>query len=208
LTELSFPIRKSLERSETDALLAEIVAILAKAPLYRPTMPKTGKPMSVLMSNCGPLGWVTDKQGGYRYQPTHPITGAPWPPIPQILRNLWAELASYPHPAEACLINYYAEGSSLGLHQDRDENDLDAPVLSVSLGDSARFRLGGTKRTDPTAGFLLRSGDVMMLEGPTRLAFHGVDRVLAGSSNLLGAYPELCPGGGRINLTMRRVGKP
>jgi alkylated DNA repair protein (DNA oxidative demethylase) len=208
LSGLSSPIRKTLERHEAEALLAEIAAILAKAPLYRPRMPRTGKPLSVLMSNCGPLGWVSDKEGGYRYQATHPETGDPWPPIPQVLRNLWAEIGAYPHPAEACLINYYAEDSRMGLHQDRDENDLDAPVMSVSLGDRARFRLGGINRADPTTGFLLRSGDVMMLAGPTRLAFHGVDRVLAGSSSLLLAYPDLFPGGGRINLTMRCVGKP
>jgi alkylated DNA repair protein (DNA oxidative demethylase) len=189
-------------------MLEEIVAILAEAPLYRPTMPKTGKPMSVLMSNCGPLGWVTDKENGYRYQDTHPVTGQPWPQIPQVLQELWRDLSPYPHPAEACLINYYGEGTKMGQHQDRDETDFDAPVLSVSLGDSARFRLGGTKRSDPTDSFLLRSGDVMMLEGPTRLAFHGIDRVLAGSSNLLLKYPDLFPGGGRINLTMRRVTKP
>lgn len=202
------PIRRELDRETTESILAQIVTILAEAPLYRPTMPTTGKPMSVLMSNCGSLGWVTDRENGYRYQPTHPVTGLEWPAIPPILLALWQDLAPYPHPPEACLINYYAQDTKMGLHQDRDETDFDAPVLSVSLGDSARFRLGGTQRTDPTESFLLRSGDVMMLEGPTRLAFHGVDRVLTGSSNLLLRYPELFPEGGRINLTMRRVTKP
>ena len=197
-----------LDRPDAEALLAQIVDILRLAPLYQPTMPRTGKPLSVRMSNCGPLGWVSDKDGGYRYQPFHPETGERWPPIPQMLLELWARHARYPHPPEACLINYYAEGTRMGLHQDRDEADFDAPVFSVSLGDTARFRLGGTTRGGPTDSFLLRSGDVMMLAGPNRLAFHGVDKVLAGSSNLLLAYPDVFPGGGRINLTMRRVSKP
>jgi len=202
------PLLPSLERAAAEALLVDIVAVLRLAPLYQPTMPRTGKPLSVMMSNCGPLGWVTDKDNGYRYQPTHPQTGLPWPPMPKILTDLWASHAPYPHPPEACLINYYAEGTRMGLHQDRDEADFDAPVLSVSLGDTARFRLGGTTRGGPTESFLLRSGDVMILAGPNRLAFHGVDKVLAGSSNLLLAYPDLFPAGGRINLTMRRVTKP
>ena len=201
------PLLPSLDRPAAETLLAEIVAILRVAPLYQPTMPRTGKPLSVLMTNCGPLGWVTDKDRGYRYQPTHPQTQEPWPPIPQTLLDLWARHAPYSHLPEACLINYYAEGTRMGLHQDRDEADFDAPVLSVSLGDTARFRLGTTTRSGPTDAFLLRSGDVMMLAGPNRLAFHGVDKVLLGSSNLLLAYPDLFPGGGRINLTMRRVNK-
>jgi alkylated DNA repair protein (DNA oxidative demethylase) len=201
------PYRKTLTETQQQTLLSEIAAVIAAAPLYTPAMPKTGKPFSVRMTNCGPLGWVSDRDG-YRYQAAHPLTGEPWPPMPPMLTELWTELADYPHPPEACLVNYYAEGTKMGLHQDRDEADFDAPVLSVSLGDSARFRIGGTTRGGETQSFLLRSGDVMMLAGEQRLAFHGIDRVLAGSSRLLLDYPELFPGGGRINLTMRRVTKP
>jgi len=201
-------MRQPLNDEETDGLLDEIVAILGEAPLFTPTMPRTGTPFSVRMSNCGPLGWVSDRDGGYRYQPTHPVTGRPWPAMPQMLLDLWAREAGYPHPPQACLINYYAEGTKMGLHQDRDEADFDAPVISVSLGDSARFRVGGTTRRGPTEGLLLRSGDVLALAGPDRLAYHGVDRVLSGSSRLLLRYPDLFPMGGRINLTMRRVTKP
>lgn len=201
------PYRKTLTEAEQQTLLSRIVKIIATAPFYTPTMPKTGKPFSVRMTNCGSLGWVADRNG-YRYQPVHPVTGAPWPPMPKMLLDLWAELSGYPHPPEACLVNYYAEGTKMGLHQDRDETDFDAPVLSVSLGDSARFRIGNTTRGGKTGSFLLRSGDVMMLAGEQRLAYHGVDRVLTGSSRLLLDDPEAFPGGGRINLTMRRVTKP
>ena len=201
------PLRASLSRPAVESLLAEIVALLGDAPLFQPVMPRWGTPFSVRMSNCGPLGWVSDKSG-YRYQPTHPVTGKPWPPVPEVLLALWRAHAGYPHPPQACLINYYAEGAKMGLHQDRDEQDFDAPVLSVSLGDTARFRLGTTERNGPTESFPLRSGDVMMLAGAQRLAFHGVDKVLAGSSNLLLPYPDLFPGGGRINLPLRRVTKP
>jgi alkylated DNA repair protein (DNA oxidative demethylase) len=201
------PLARTLDQSEVAALLADVAAVIRAAPLYRPVMPRSGKPFSVLMTNCGPLGWVSDCNG-YRYQPLHPVTGKPWPPIPPMLLALWDELADYAHEPQACLVNYYAESTRMGLHQDRDEEDFSAPVLSVSLGDTARFRLGGTDRKDPTESFLLRSGDVMLLAGDQRLAYHGVDRVLAGSSRLLEAYPDLFPGGGRINLTMRRVTKP
>jgi len=154
----------------------------------------------VRMSNCGPLGWLSD-EGGYRYEPKHPQTGQPWPPIPGALVALWNEVAHYPHVPEACLINFYAETAKMGLHQDRDETDLAAPVVSVSLGDSCLFRVGGPKRGDPTRSFRLNSGDVVVLAGDARLAFHGVDRIYPGTSTLLAE-------GGRINLTMRRVTRP
>jgi alkylated DNA repair protein (DNA oxidative demethylase) len=160
-------------------------------------MPKSGRPFTVRMSNCGPLGWVSD-QSGYRYQPTHPETGRPWPPIPATLLALWDELARYPDPPEACLINFYAPTAKMGLHQDRDEEDFAAPVVSISLGDCCLFRVGGLKRSEPTRAFRLSSGDVLVLGGGARLAFHGVDRVYEGTSSLL-------PEGGRINLTLRRV---
>jgi alkylated DNA repair protein (DNA oxidative demethylase) len=190
-----------LDRAAQETLLAAVREIIAQAPLYIPRMPKSGKPMSVRMSNCGPLGWVTDTERGYRYQPTHPETGRPWPPIPDCLMAAWSELADYPHPPEACLINWYAPPARMGLHQDRDEQDLAAPVVSLSLGDSCLFRIGGTRRSDPTGSLRLASGDAIVLGGEARLAYHGVDRILPGTSTLI-------PEGGRINLTMRRVTLP
>jgi alkylated DNA repair protein (DNA oxidative demethylase) len=201
------PVVGSLDRTQSESLLDAIATILAEAPLFQPVMPRSGAPFSVRMSNCGPLGWVSDK-AGYRYQPTHPVTGKPWPAMPQVLLDLWAELADYPYPPQACLINYYAESAKMGLHQDRDEADFAASVLSVSLGDTAQFRLGGPKRNDKATTFLLNSGDMMLLAGDRRLAFHGIDLVRAGSSNLLLRHPELFPAGGRLNLTLRRVERP
>jgi len=191
----------ALAREGQIALLAAISEVIAEAPLFTPTMPRSGKPMSVRMTNCGPLGWVTDKERGYRYQATHPETGKPWPPIPAALLELWRELARYPAPPEACLVNYYAGNAKMGLHQDKDEEDFAAPVLSVSLGDTGVFRLGGRSRKDPTRAFELKSGDVVVLGDTDRLAFHGIDRILAGTSDLV-------PAGGRFNLTLRRVTKP
>lgn len=184
-----------LQEATQASLLAEIDTALAMAPLYRPVTPG-GKPFSVRMSNFGALGWVSDR-AGYRYQPTHPGTGAPWPPIPPALLNLWAELTGWPRPPDACLINLYREDARMGLHQDRDEADLCAPVLSVSLGDTAVFRIGPAGK-GPTRSLKLASGDVCALTGPARLARHGIDRLLAGSSQRI-------PGGGRINLTLRRA---
>jgi alkylated DNA repair protein (DNA oxidative demethylase) len=192
---------QALAREAQIALLAAIGEVIAEAPLFTPAMPRSGKPMSVRMTNCGPLGWVTDKERGYRYQATHPTTGKAWPPIPSMLLELWRALARYPAPPEACLVNYYAASAKMGLHQDKDEEDFAAPVLSVSLGDTGIFRLGGRSRKDPTRAFELRSGDVVVLGGDDRLAFHGIDRVLAGTSDLVSA-------GGRFNLTLRRVTKP
>lgn len=186
-----------LDRNGQADLLAAVHAISAAAPPFTPRMPKSGRPFTVRMSNCGPLGWVSD-QSGYRYQPTHPETGRPWPPIPATLLALWDALARHPDPPEACLINFYAPTAKMGLHQDRDEEDFAAPVVSISLGDSCLFRVGGLKRSEPTRAFRLSSGDVLVLGGGARLAFHGVDRVYAGTSSLL-------PEGGRINLTLRRV---
>ena len=186
-----------LDRAQQQALLAALHRIFEAAPLFTPRMPRSGRPFSVRMSNCGPLGWVSD-EAGYRYQPTHPVTGRPWPPMPDMLMATWKDLARYPSPPEACLINFYSSTAKMGLHQDRDEEDFDAPVVSLSLGDSCLFRVGGLKRSDPTRSGRLSSGDAVVLGGNTRLAFHGVDRIEPGTSTLL-------PEGGRINLTMRRV---
>lgn len=190
-----------LDRAAQEALLAELRAVVRAAPLFVPRMPKTGTPFSVKMTNCGLLGWVSDRDGGYRYQPTHPETGAPWPPIPPALLELWRAHAGYPHPPEACLVNFYDAPARMGLHQDRDEADFAAPILSVSLGDTALFRIGGTARSGSTRSLKLASGDLLAFGGPARLAFHGIDRILPGTSTLL-------PLGGRINLTLRRVTQP
>jgi DNA oxidative demethylase len=189
-----------LDRQRQVAVLAQLREVLATAPLFTSRMPRSGQPMSVRMSNCGPLGWLSD-EGGYRYEPKHPQTGRPWPPMPATLVVLWNEVANYPHAPEACLINFYTEAAKMGLHQDRDETDFEAPVVSLSLGDSCLFRVGGLKRGDPTRSFRLNSGDVVVLGGAARLAFHGVDRIYPGTSTLLAE-------GGRINLTMRRVTRP
>ena len=193
-------ISGALDRAAQQALVEDIRAIVAAAPLFTPAMPKTGKEMSVRMTNCGSLGWVTDKERGYRYQSTHPVTGAPWPAIPRRLLDLWRSFAEYTLEPEACLVNFYDGTAKMGLHQDRDEQDLNAPVLSVSLGDACLFRVGGTRREDKTVSFRLESGDIVVLGGASRLAFHGVDRIYPASSTLL-------KNGGRINLTMRRVTK-
>jgi len=181
---------------EQKTLLEEVLARLEQAPLYRPVMPSTGKPFSVEESNFGRLGWVSDKSG-YRYQPAHPVTGLPWPDIPQPLLNLWQEINSGRAP-ECCLVNVYRAGAKMGLHQDRDEKDTGAAVIGVSLGDEALFRIGGTSRGGPTVSVTLASGDVIAFGGPARLAYHGIDRIKPDTSRLL-------PGGGRLSLTLRRV---
>ena len=186
-----------LDRDGQAELLAAMRGILEDAPLFVPRMPGSGRPFTVRMSNCGPLGWVSD-EGGYRYQPSHPDTGRPWPPSPSALLAIWHALARYPDPPEACLINFYGPSAKMGLHQDRDETDFEAPVVSISLGDSCLFRIGGVTRKEPTRSIRLGSGDVVILGGAARLAFHGVDRIYPGTSGLL-------PEGGRINLTLRRV---
>lgn len=186
-------------------LIALLREAAAEAPFFVPKMPRTGKPFSVRMTNLGSLGWVSDRDGGYRYQATHPETGLPWPPIPGMVLDVWQQVSGYPHEPEACLVNFYEPSARMGPHQDRDEEDLAAPVVSISLGDTCLFRVGGTKRGDPTRSFRLSSGDVVVLDGESRLAFHGVDRIYPGTSTLLGDWFAT---GGRINLTMRRVKKP
>jgi alkylated DNA repair protein (DNA oxidative demethylase) len=189
-----------LSEPAQQALVETVEAVVEQAPFYRPTMPRSGKPFSVRMTNCGPLGWVSDIDG-YRYQSTHPETGRPWHPIPEQLLELWARVAGDAPPPEACLINHYAAGTRLGSHVDADEEDRSAPVVSISLGDDALFHVGGLRRADPKQRLLLKSGDVVMLGGNARMAYHGIDKVVAGTSGLV-------PWGGRINLTLRRVNIP
>ena len=213
-------------RSTQAALRDEIMRHARALGWFQPTLPRWGTPFSVKMLNFGSLGWVSDKSG-YRYQSTHPDNGVQWPPIPADMLHLWHNLRgrfdhstsvcdkdSSDNPAsvsdtherrfdnpEACLINYYGPAAKMGLHQDKDEQDLDAPVVSVSLGDTAMFRIGTTERNGPVQSLKLYSGDVLVFGGPARLDFHGISRIYPGTSTLL-------PEGGRINLTLRRVTKP
>ncbi len=188
-----------LERPQQEALLEALRKAVAQAPLFTPVMPRTGRPFSVRMTNLGQLGWVSDRQG-YRYQPLHPETSQPWPAMPEVLLDMWAKVSKFQHPPQACLVNFYQQGAKMGLHQDKDEEDFSAPVVSVSLGDTAVFRIGGTERGGKTQTLKLSSGDVVVMGGKARLCFHGIDRVLTGTSTLLKE-------GGRINLTLRRVTK-
>ena len=188
--------RERFSKTEQQTLLNDVLARIKQAPFYRPVMPGSGKSFSVEESNFGPLGWISDKTG-YRYQATHPVTGAAWPEMPALLIDLWREIADAPD-AQCCLVNLYRQGARMGLHQDKDEKALSAPVVSVSLGDEALFRIGGETRRGPTRSVELASGDVVMFGGAARLAYHGIDRIKQGSSSLV-------PGGGRINLTLRRV---
>jgi alkylated DNA repair protein (DNA oxidative demethylase) len=181
-------------------LVTELRLILDRAPLYSPVMPGSGNPLSVRMSNCGPLGWLSERSG-YRYSPTHPVTGMPWPAIPPMVLDLWHSTTGAAYRPEACLINYYGPAARLGLHRDQDEDAREAPILSISLGETALFRLGGPERKSPTRSVRLTSGDAVLLDGPSRHWFHGVDRILPGTSQLL-------PEGGRFNLTLRRVTQP
>ncbi|WP_374990179.1 alpha-ketoglutarate-dependent dioxygenase AlkB [Brevundimonas sp.] len=185
----------ALSPDEQAALRDAVLAAVETAPFYRPTT-RAGRPFSVEMTSLGPLGWVSDR-GGYRYQPTHPVTRAPWPPMPERLLELWRDLTGWPEPPDACLVNLFRDGARMGLHQDLDEADRAAPVLSVSLGDTAVFRFGAAEG-GPTRSVRLTSGDVCALTGPARLARHGIDRILAGSSGLI-------EGGGRLNLTLRKA---
>jgi alkylated DNA repair protein (DNA oxidative demethylase) len=196
---------RHLDEAAQTRLAAEVTVALREAPPYRPQMPKTGKPWSIRQSNLGPLGWVSEP-AGYGYRNHHPLTREPWPAIPPALLDLWAELADFDAPPECCLVNLYqGDKARMGLHQDRDEAALDAPVLSVSLGETCLFRVGGFARSDRSKSFRLASGDVVLLGGPARMRFHGVDRIVPGSSRLLDSY---LPGGGRLNLTLRRVTEP
>lgn len=177
------------------ALVAELREITRQAPLFSPMTPY-GKPMSVQMTSAGRFGWYSDRSG-YRYRARHP-NGAPWPPIPEAVLTLWRDLVSAEREPDCCLINFYRENARMGMHQDRDEADFSWPVLSISLGDDALFRIGSLTRGGKTESIWLKSGDVAVIGGEARLVYHGVDRIRAGSSTLLAK-------GGRINLTCRVV---
>ncbi len=186
----------ALCEAEQLTLVSEVLAAVKAAPFYAPVTP-WGKPMSVLQTSLGPLGWITD-QAGYRYADRHPVTGEPWPPIPESLLELWACYADADGPPDSCLVNLYRGDAKMGMHTDSDEADLNAPVMGISLGDTAVFRMGGAARKDPSTTIRLASGDINLLTGEARHTYHGVDRILAGSARLV-------PSGGRINLTLRRA---
>lgn len=190
------PVWQGFLSSETQTeVLEAVLAVAEEAPFVTPVTP-SGKPMSVAMTSAGSVGWVTDRKG-YRYEARHP-SGVIWPAIPEPVLAIWRAVSGVQRDPSSCLVNRYSEGAKMGLHQDRDEGDFSWPVVSVSLGDDALFRVGGTERKGGTESIWLKSGDVAMLSEETRLAYHGVDRVRAGSSRLV-------PGGGRINLTLRVV---
>jgi DNA oxidative demethylase len=188
-----------MDRAAQETMVLTLRDVVKAAPLFIPLMPRTGRPFSVRMTNMGELGWVSDRNG-YRYQATHPDTGTAWPFIPEQILDIWRKVAGVSVLPEACLVNFYQGGAKMGLHQDKDEEDFSVPVVSISLGDTALFRFGGTERGGKTSTVKLASGDVLVMGGKSRLCFHGIDRVYSGTSTLLKE-------GGRINLTMRRVGK-
>ncbi|MEL7301497.1 MAG: alpha-ketoglutarate-dependent dioxygenase AlkB [Pseudomonadota bacterium] len=191
-----FDVHKGwLDAPAQAALVEALRGVLRKAPLVQPVTP-SGRPMSVRMSAAGRVGWITDRRG-YRYAQTHP-SGSAWPPIPDPVLGIWKGVTGHDRVPDCCLINWYGEGAKMGMHQDRDEGDFDWPVVSVSLGDSALFRMGNVERGGKTESVWLESGDVVVMGGEARLAFHGIDRVRHGSSSLL-------RDGGRINLTLRVV---
>lgn len=196
LTVQGFDIYKGfLERESQVRIVNDLRAVARCAPFFSPVMP-SGKPMSVRMTSAGRLGWVTD-QAGYRYQHAHP-NGTPWPEIPASVQNIWKAVAGTQRQPDCCLINFYGETAKMGMHQDKDEGDFAFPVVSVSLGDEALFRMGNSTRGGATSAVWLQSGDVVVMGGAARLAYHGIDRLRFGSSGLL-------PEAGRINLTLRVV---
>ena len=180
-------------------LIEAVRAIVAQSPFRRMTTPG-GHLMSVAMTNCGERGWITDHTG-YRYDPIDPRTGAPWPAMPPVLRDLArgaAEQGGFQNFApDACLVNRYEPGTRLSLHQDKDELDYSAPIVSVSLGLPATFLFGGMARADKPRRYRLVHGDVVVWGGPSRLAYHGVAPLAEGEHALLGRK--------RINLTFRRT---
>ncbi|MFA3920022.1 alpha-ketoglutarate-dependent dioxygenase AlkB family protein [Ruegeria hyattellae] len=191
-----FDIRKAHLDAAAQAGLVDVLRpILKAAPLFTPVTSR-GQKMSVRMTSAGTVGWITDR-AGYRYEAQHP-KGQPWPAIPERVLRIWQEVTGLDRHPDSCLINYYGDGARMGLHQDKDEADFSWPVVSVSLGDDALFRIGNTTRGGKTESIWLNSGDVVVMGGPARLTYHGIDRIRFGSSRLL-------PKGGRINLTLRVV---
>jgi alkylated DNA repair protein (DNA oxidative demethylase) len=192
-------VLRSFAGQREEALLAAVEQIAAAAP-FRNMITPGGFRMSVAMTNCGQAGWVTDRKG-YRYDPVDPQTGRPWPPLPDLFRELAAgaaEAAGFTaFEPDACLMNRYEPGTRLSLHRDENERDLNAPIVSVSLGLPAVFLFGGNSRSDRPRRISLESGDVVVWGGPNRLAYHGVAPLADGDHPLTGRR--------RINLTLRKA---
>ncbi|SHJ00829.1 alpha-ketoglutarate-dependent dioxygenase AlkB family protein [Wenxinia saemankumensis] len=184
-----------LDQPAQEAMVADLRAVVRAAPLIRPET-RRGQKMSVRMTSAGAFGWVSDRRG-YRYEPRHP-SGTDWPPIPASIRAVWDRVSGSGRAPESCLVNFYDADARMGMHQDRDEADMDAPVVSISLGDEALFRIGNIERGGRTESVRLRSGDVIVMGGAARLIHHGIDRIYPGTSTLL-------EGPGRINVTLRVV---
>ena len=184
-----------LSKAEQSAMVDDLRVVAQAVPFFTPKT-ASGQSMSVKMTSAGRFGWVSDANG-YRYEQQHP-SGVAWPEIPQSVLAVWNAVSRSERSPESCLINYYSSTAKMGLHQDRDEKDFGAPVVSISLGDSALFRIGNETRGGSTESIWLESGDVCVLGGPSRLLFHGIDRVKPNTSTLL-------TNGGRINVTLRVV---
>lgn len=182
-----------LDRMAQDAMVADLRRVGSTAP-FRHYMTPGGRKMTVKMSGAGEVAWMSGRSGyGYAsYQPD----GASWPDIPECILNVWKAVTDVKRLPDSCLINFYGDGAKMALHQDRDETETQWPVVSISLGDDALFRLGGLSRSDRTKSIWLTSGDVAVLSGRSRLAFHGIERTKFASSTLL-------PSGGRLNVTLR-----
>jgi alkylated DNA repair protein (DNA oxidative demethylase) len=185
---------------DTAPRLIEHLANIVEAAPFRHMATPGGRRMSVAMTNCGPAGWVSDAKG-YRYAAADPATGLPWPPMPRPFHQLALDAAKeagyHAFDADACLVNRYAPGTRLTLHQDRDERDFTAPIVSVSLGLPAVFLFGGTRRQDRPRRIRLESGDVAVWGGEARLTYHGIATLADGEHPLTGRY--------RINLTFRKA---
>ncbi len=196
-----FHFKSKISLKQQQEILEAVRTVVREAPLFVPTMPQRGTLFGYRMTNCGQLGWVSNRSG-YRYQVYHPATGEPFPTMPELIRELAITLADEAgwsgFRPETCLINFYQKGESLGLHQDNSEQNLKAPIISISLGDAGIFLLGGEQRIDPTKKYILQSGDCLVMSGKSRLYFHGFAGIVPNTNNLL-------KNGGRINLTIRQV---
>ena len=191
-----FAIYKTyLDADTQSAMIADLREVIRMAPVFLPKTPY-GKPMSVRMASAGDFGWFSDKSG-YRYLEQHP-SGSAWPAIPKRILDVWQAVSGVDKSPQSCLINFYGEGAHMGMHRDTDEADMRWPVVSISLGDDGLFRMGGTARSGATETVWLSSGDVVVMGGAARKAYHGVDKIRFKSSRLL-------PKGGRVNVTLRVV---
>lgn len=192
-----FEIYKTHLDSDQQAKMVEDLRQVTKAvPMFSPLTP-SGHRMSVQMTSAGRLGWITDKRG-YRYEERHP-SGTGWPPIPASALQVWRQVSNCWQEPDSCLINLYLEGAKMGMHCDKDEANFQYPVVSISLGDEALFRIGNLHRGGSTESIWLQSGDVVVMGGEARLRYHGIDKIRFGTASLLRS-------GGRLNVTLRVAG--